>query len=59
MNIIQWLNDEANDIILQREGTFALLSWRDFNQPAEPVFTLHTAVWLFLLGSGIPLLMLS
>ena len=59
MNLIHWLNDEADEIILQRDNAFAMLSWRDFNPPAEAVFNLQTATWLFLLVTGIPLLMLG
>ncbi len=59
MNVINWLNNEAEEIILQRDNAFAMLSWRDFNQPAENPFNLQTAAWLFLFATGIPLLMLS
>ncbi len=59
MNLIQWLNDEAEDIILQRDNAFAMLTWRDFNQPAESPFNLQTAAWLFILATGIPVLMLG
>jgi len=59
MNIIDWLNNDAEEIVLQRDNAFAMLSWRDFNQPAENAFNLHTAAWLFLFAAGLPLLMLS
>jgi hypothetical protein len=59
MNLIQWLNDEAEEIILQRDNAFAMLTWRDFNQPAENPFNLQTAAWLFILATGIPVLMLG
>jgi len=59
MNLIQWLNDEADDIILQRDNAFALLTWRDFNQPADNLFTLQTAAWLFILVTGVPLVLLG
>ncbi len=57
MNLINWLNADAENIILQREGTFAMLTWKDFNQPQDALFTFQTAVWLFLFTAGVPLLM--
>ncbi len=57
MNLIHWLNNEAETVILQREGTFAMLTWKDFNQPPAALFTFQTAVWLFLFTAGVPLLM--
>jgi hypothetical protein len=57
--IIHWLNDEPEAIRLQRDNTFAMLTWRDFNQPQPPMFTMQMAVWLFLITAGLPLLMLS
>lgn len=59
MNILHWLNDDTDDVILQRDNAFALLSWRDFNPPAEDPFTFQTAAWLFVLVVGLPLLVLS
>ena len=59
MNLIHWLNNDAETIILQREGTFAMLTWKDFNQQPAALFTLQTAMWLFVLTAGLPLLMLS
>lgn len=58
--LFNWLNDEPQTVILQRDNnTFAMLTWKDFNQQPEAVFTMKTAAWLFILGAGIPLLMLS
>lgn len=58
-NVINWLNDEPETIVLQRDDTFAMLSWRDFNQQPEATFNLHTAAWLFILSTGIPILLMS
>lgn len=55
---INWLNDDKS-IVLQRDNTFAMLTWRDFNQQPELGFNLQTAVMLFLFTAGLPLLMLS
>lgn len=57
-NFINWLNDEPQ-VVLQRDNTYAMLTWRDFNQSPEAIFTMQTAAWLFILGASIPLLMLS
>jgi hypothetical protein len=60
--VIDWLNAETeNDtrITLQRDGIYALLSWRDFNQPPVPLFTMRTAAWLFVFGMAIPLWVLA
>lgn len=60
INAMDWLNDEetASEVILQRDGVYALLSWRDFNQPPQPGFTFRTAAWLFILAVGVPVLMM-
>ena len=59
ITILDWLNAEAEPIILQRDNTFAMLSWRDFNQQPEALFNFQTAAWLFLITAGLPLLCLS
>lgn len=58
-NLMTWLNDESETVILQRDNTFAMLTWRDFNQQPEVGVTLPTALMLFILTAGLPLLMLS
>jgi hypothetical protein len=60
-HLMAWLNaeEEHNETVLQRDGVFALLSWRDFNQPAQSVFTFRTAALLFILAVGLPVLVLS
>ena len=57
--VINWLNDEPESIVLQRDNTFAMLTWKDFNQQPEALFNLHTAAWLFILTAGIPILLMS
>lgn len=57
--VINWLNDEPEAIVLQRDNTFAMLSWKDFNQQPEALFNLHTAAWLFILTAGIPIVLMS
>ena len=57
MNLVNWLNNDAETIILQRDNAFAMLSWKDFTQPPAALFTFQTAAWLFLFTAGVPLLM--
>ena len=57
--VLNWLNDEPESIILQRDNTFAMLTWKDFNHQPEALFNLHTAAWLFILTAGIPILFMS
>ena len=58
-HVLNWLNaEENNETVLQRDGVYALLSWRDFNQPAVPAFTFRTAALLFILAVGLPVLAL-
>lgn len=56
---IEWLNDEPAHIVLQRDNTFAMLTWKDFNPPAEAFMNIQTMAWLFILVAGIPVLMMS
>lgn len=60
-NTMNWLNAEesSNEVTLQRDGVYALLSWRDFNQPVQAdCFSFRTAAWLFILAVGVPVLMM-
>lgn len=57
--IINWLNDEPQQTVLQRDGVYALVTWRDFNQPQEGMLNFRTAAWLFILGAGFQALVLS
>lgn len=60
--IMNWLNAEEinNETVLQRDGVFAMLSWRDFNQPTQaPNFSFRTAAMIFILAVGLPVLVLS
>ncbi len=57
--ILNWLNTEPETIILQRDNAFAMLTWKDFNQQPEALFTFKTAAWLFILTTGIPVLFLA
>jgi|GEM_PF-6730972 len=56
--MIHWLNDEDHPVVLQRDDVFAMLTWKDFNQAQPPLFTAQTAMWLFVIGAGLPLLMM-
>lgn len=57
-HLITWLNAEEEQTVLQRDGIYALLTWKDLNQPAEPVFTFRMAALLFIVAVGVPVLML-
>ncbi|MBI1308371.1 MAG: hypothetical protein GC129_00735 [Proteobacteria bacterium] len=57
--VMTWLNAEDEPVTLQRDGVYALLTWRDFNQPAPEPLTFRTAALLFILAIGLPALILS
>ena len=57
--IINWLNDEPEAIILQRDDAFAMLTWKDFNQQPEAFFDLSTIACLGILLAGVPILLMS
>lgn len=59
VNVINWINAEPQETVLQRDGVYALLSWRDFNQPEESLVNARTIAWMFILGAGFQALMLS
>jgi hypothetical protein len=56
---INWLNQEPEQLVLQRENAYAMLTWRDFNQAPQPAFNFRTAAWIFILTAGVPVLILS
>ncbi|PZP38925.1 MAG: hypothetical protein DI585_05870 [Pseudomonas fluorescens] len=58
-SILEWLNNEPETVVLQRDNAFAMLTWKDFNQPAEAFINMQTIAWLFILAAGIPVLMMS
>lgn len=58
-SLINWLNEEPETIVLQRDNAFAMLTWKDFNQQPELGINLHTVAWLFILTAGIPILLMS
>lgn len=58
-HLMNWLNAEEESTVLQRDGIYALLTWKDLNQPAEPVFTFRTAAFLFIIAVGLPVLVLA
>lgn len=57
---MNWLNAETEEqgTVLQRDGVYALLSWRDLNQQPRQAFDMHTAAWMFILAVGVPVLMM-
>jgi hypothetical protein len=59
-NIIDWLNDEPRQgPVMQRDGAYALLSWRDIRDNAHaPVIDLRGLMWLTLLVVGLPVLLM-
>ena len=57
--IINWLNDAPEDVILQRDDAFAMLTWKDINQQPEPFFDFQTIACLFVFTAGIPILLMS
>lgn len=57
---ITWLNAEPGaDTVLQRDGIFPMLTWRDLNQPAAAFMSVRTAAYIFILAAALPVLMLS
>lgn len=57
-HLMNWLNAEDSETILQRDGVYALLSWRDFNQPAQPLLTFRAAALLFIFAVALPVLVM-
>lgn len=58
---INWLNAEPEETtILQRDGVFALLTWKDLTQQAEPVtLTFRAAMAIFIVVVAIPVIVMS
>ena len=61
MNTINWLNAEPTETtVLQRDGVFALLTWKDLTQQAEPLtLTFRAAMTIFIVVVAVPLIVMS
>jgi hypothetical protein len=51
------MNEEVEDTVLQRDGNFAMLTWRDFNQPQPVGLSLPVVAYLIIMGAALPLLL--